>query len=834
MIRVDDILLTVADQVVEPRWPIDLGELLFLPQTQIPEQTPGMPARPPFKYEFAPGTLYWPQGASRFALGQYVVTVSEANQIRALVLDDPLANALTLTLAGPRTGDDALTFRMHLLHILPLQYHYEATTGNFPPDARDAVYLLLLVDYRFFLQTKHPDWLIDDATTWDDLDADLETFLGDLAADAVPADFLQPAVSLAAPELASDGVIANAGYLIDAAALASGRRFVANRDGSFALQNWATALAAHQASQTANELTRRYGGDLAYPFYAGESAAVLRAYQNRHAFLVPNSLVFVFPEVSAGAEVAPYTSVVTFADVEGSVGWSEHAYAFREGDLRVATSLWNDGTNDADCDAYATAWAESWYAFLAAPELTCYSGVIAFDPDGFTDSTWWVNRQGDVVTIIQRGVLNPRPGVVLGYSGVEPPGLPAVAATIDVSGLSDITSTYVLLAGMSVIHFDETYATILQSPAGTADVVWREASSATGGVLTAGAQDICGEKTFTDWLTAALGADIRDAITMGPNSAPADLTGHVYATATFLGFVPNPATGHGMTVQGRNPVEVTAKASVTCSAPTGFPGAVWVEASDGGPNITGFVVDVAGVDLYSEGTNTPVYRHEGVPGDSGTDALGNVFSGGICTTVGAGSAGGVTSVNSQTGAVSLALDDLTDVAAPTPSDGQFLTFNSGSGDWEPTTFVVNTGAPAYVRAFRNAATGTITVNNATWTTVTLPSENYDTNAFHDGGGANPERLTIPTGLDGLYLIYVDLNPNYVGMYQATSVRIRVNGGTLVELYCDANRTWYISYPQYLAAGDYVDCEIHQASGGSLTFPDGGGYLSLGIAAFGRL
>lgn len=45
--------------------------------------------------------------------------------------------------------------------------------------------------------------------------------------------------------------------------------------------------------------------------------------------------------------------------------------------------------------------------------------------------------------------------------------------------------------------------------------------------------------------------------------------------------------------------------------------------------------------------------------------------------------GAVTSVNGATGAVTLALDDLDDVDAATPANGDVLTWNDSAGAWEP-------------------------------------------------------------------------------------------------------------------------------------------------------
>src|SRR5690606_9227610 len=51
--------------------------------------------------------------------------------------------------------------------------------------------------------------------------------------------------------------------------------------------------------------------------------------------------------------------------------------------------------------------------------------------------------------------------------------------------------------------------------------------------------------------------------------------------------------------------------------------------------------------------------------------------------IGGGGGGAVDSVNGQTGVVVLSLDDLDDVGAAAPSDGDVLTWDSGSSSWVP-------------------------------------------------------------------------------------------------------------------------------------------------------
>lgn len=64
----------------------------------------------------------------------------------------------------------------------------------------------------------------------------------------------------------------------------------------------------------------------------------------------------------------------------------------------------------------------------------------------------------------------------------------------------------------------------------------------------------------------------------------------------------------------------------------------------------------------------------------GLEANGYQYTGSGGWVVGGGG-GAVSSVNGQTGSVLLALDDLDDVNASAPSDGQVLTWDSGAGEW---------------------------------------------------------------------------------------------------------------------------------------------------------
>jgi hypothetical protein len=118
------------------------------------------------------------------------------------------------------------------------------------------------------------------------------------------------------------------------------------------------------------------------------------------------------------------------------------------------------------------------------------------------------------------------------------------------------------------------------------------------------------------------------------------------------------------------------------------------------------------------------------------------------------------------------------------------------------------------------------IANATLTRLAFDSEVFDTNGFHSTV-VNNGRLTIPAGLDGLYVATLvvfwdnlpantdhfvlvdDQGGNFYGIDR------KANGGVLV----DAWQT-IVTVPRRMVAGDYFHTLVYQAGGGPLNV--GGG------------
>jgi hypothetical protein len=113
----------------------------------------------------------------------------------------------------------------------------------------------------------------------------------------------------------------------------------------------------------------------------------------------------------------------------------------------------------------------------------------------------------------------------------------------------------------------------------------------------------------------------------------------------------------------------------------------------------------------------------------------------------------------------------------------------------------------------------LTIANNTATIATFPSERFDLGGFHSTS-VNTGRFTIPTGYDGYYTI----NARFRWDKNATGSRslvVKKNGNTLAassEIPGDATifQGNQINTTEYFVAGDYVDLELFQSSGGNLT------------------
>ena len=118
-------------------------------------------------------------------------------------------------------------------------------------------------------------------------------------------------------------------------------------------------------------------------------------------------------------------------------------------------------------------------------------------------------------------------------------------------------------------------------------------------------------------------------------------------------------------------------------------------------------------------------------------------------------------------------------------------------------------------------TASVNINTATWTSITFSAEEFDTDGLHSTA-TNTSRITIPTGMDGYYNI---TGTAYFASSTATQIQARLlrNGTAIPGAREKKNPTsgqdamaTVSSGTIYLAAGNYIEMQCYQDSGGALS------------------
>jgi hypothetical protein len=165
------------------------------------------------------------------------------------------------------------------------------------------------------------------------------------------------------------------------------------------------------------------------------------------------------------------------------------------------------------------------------------------------------------------------------------------------------------------------------------------------------------------------------------------------------------------------------------------------------------------------------------------------------------------------------------------STGQVLTVAAGIPSWATPAGAAFVGCLATI-------SGSQTISNATQTKKTFTGTDvFDTDGFHDPA-SNDTRITIPAGKDGYYLIYAQVTWDASSAGRRIIYLTKNNTSTLrlAEGFSTATNTVYpalsILTVANLVAGDYIETEIFQSSGGNLNTDAGSGAHQFGVVKLG--
>jgi len=146
--------------------------------------------------------------------------------------------------------------------------------------------------------------------------------------------------------------------------------------------------------------------------------------------------------------------------------------------------------------------------------------------------------------------------------------------------------------------------------------------------------------------------------------------------------------------------------------------------------------------------------------------------------------------------------------------GQVLKVNSGATapEWGAASGASLVGAAL-------TKSGSQSLGNAAGVIIDWDTELFDTDGFHSGSSS---RLTVPTGKGGKYLVGCmgKFAANATG-YRNTSIRLNgttyINGSSGANVGASGSAQTINIFARSFAAGDYIEVDAYQNSGGNLNF-----------------
>jgi len=188
---------------------------------------------------------------------------------------------------------------------------------------------------------------------------------------------------------------------------------------------------------------------------------------------------------------------------------------------------------------------------------------------------------------------------------------------------------------------------------------------------------------------------------------------------------------------------------------------------------------------------------------------------------GGGTSGTVTVTNSMATEITAAGDIIVGTGSgtfdnlPIGTTGQLLTADTTVSPYKVKWATPAAGGTTFSGA-RVTKSASQSCANATYTTITWNQEPLDVGGYHDNA-TNNTRLTIPTGKTGYFLVQWNFHPYNVS---GCSYKLLKNGSSIAEWSDSFNWTsgtevdFTNQWLGALSAGDYVEVQFQQTTGGA--------------------
>ncbi len=406
------------------------------------------------------GEWYYPTGASRFSVFRGLATSTMVKQIQEESSGGPTPLTFTMKAVPQGPGEFleasyTLSSLMYVLPPRPLAEH----GGRY-----DGLFLITLVDERYYGIGTPCSLTVSEGTTWDTLLTALGASLGlSLSYSALDAVYGVPE-----PDSQLWANKEDAAVLLDAVACNLGRVVVRDLDGTYHLYTHAESYALAVANRgNAGSVVRTAGGDI---FYSGSvfKTGSLVPFKNS---IVPGRIDVTFPKYVYGDDPIPHFVNSRYSPPRPST-WYEDSYgdvlsigvgissgtdyagstisgltgigsqSIRTTAKALYAAEGGDNVNASGLTALAMRLARDRYdqqALIALDEV--YPGTFAWALEGFHDVIWTYSaRARGAFTRVQRGPWNnqaaemqhgtvPQAGGVINQSGVGGKSVPLAVAS---------------------------------------------------------------------------------------------------------------------------------------------------------------------------------------------------------------------------------------------------------------------------------------------------------------------------------------------------------------------------------------------------------------------
>lgn len=372
----------------------------------------GIPAPPPFvPPPVRPGILYWPTGASRWAIYHTVLTGEQMAEMRTVLAEGQGNGGYKKADLVLDDGKTTLTTQMTMVPPRPLSGWFpESTDGKLPTidlDYREMndLWLVTLVDTRFF-------WWFRQGTpttsTFKTMVEGMITALGETA--TVPSTFGE---NYPTPKTRWSQAARPVPVLLDAACSAVGRKLVRKLDGTLEFQTWEEARDAAK-----NFLVRQY--ELSAPSTPLAPPALSEA---DFARIAGGVLDYEDLRRHVPATVQVYYSTTAKQDKTlASLAIPDYlSYTGRVNEAAVVRIDDLSGGETSSLSTFVTEAAGDWYGWQLANVNLVLGGLAGWDGCGWQEAVRW-DANGPPTTRVVRPPfgLGAALGVAVVSSGTPP------------------------------------------------------------------------------------------------------------------------------------------------------------------------------------------------------------------------------------------------------------------------------------------------------------------------------------------------------------------------------------------------------------------------------